>query len=109
MIRLTILFVSVFVVDAQADYSWVKSAKWSSVLGYTKCGFFGECTIYENAKVDARNAAVGDVIRITDSGKEVDKFKIKGIAYEAYAKKCWLTKKSGKSDTYLAVPGCRPQ
>lgn len=109
MMRIAILFIFGISMSAQADYSWVGSAKWSSELGYTKCGFFGSCKIYQNVRVNIRNASVGDFIRIMERGKEVDEFNIKGIAYDAREKKCWLTKKSGESDTYLTVSGCRPK
>jgi len=109
LVSLTILFFFSLVMGAQADFSWVGSAKWSNELGYTKCGFFGSCKIYQDVKVNTRSASVGDSIRILDRGKEVDEFIIKGIAYDAREKKCWITKKSGESDTYLTVSGCRPK
>lgn len=109
MFRLTMLFVLFFTVSAKADYAWIDSAKWSGVLGYTKCGFFGSCTLYQQATANTKNASVGDFIRITDRGKEVDEFNIRGIAYDSQTKKCWITKKSGESDTYLTVSGCRPR
>ena len=98
-------------VQAHASTSWLNSISWTETGAYKECSgiIFNRCWHDVNVYTNVNSARKGDLVIVYSkkSNKEIARFTVKGINYEASSKRCWITAKSGrKPDTYVTALGC---